>query len=137
MKIQFLNVSKTGPPPNTESKNQNKQDNITWSRPKKSIKPTFPPTWEKTTTENRFESLSYLSDDEQITQEGHAASLDIQMQNIKLQHQVQFLQKRVAESRPSNENTKSIVKDSEKRPITTKPADNNKTTKRKNEIGAK
>ena len=24
MKIQFLNVSKTGPPPNTESKNQNK-----------------------------------------------------------------------------------------------------------------
>ena len=60
--------------------------------PKKSIKPTFPPTWEKTTTENRFKSLSYLSD-EQITQEDHAASLDIQMQNIKLQRQVQFLQK--------------------------------------------
>ena len=92
MKIQSLNVSKTGPPPNTENKNQNKQDDITWSRPKKSIKPTFPPTWEKTTTENRFKSLSYLSD-EQITHD-HAASLDIQMQNIKLQRQVQFLKKK-------------------------------------------
>ena len=101
MKIQSLNVSKTGPPPNTESKNQNKQDDITWSRPKKLIKPTFPPTWEKTTTEKRFESLSYLSD-EQITQDDQA-SLDIQMQNIKLQRQAQSLQKRVAESRPSNE----------------------------------
>ena len=33
-------------------------------------------------------------------------------------------------------NTKLIVKDPEKRPITTKPTDNNKITKRKNEIGA-
>ena len=80
--------------------------------------------------------MSYLSD-EQITQEDHVASLDVQMQNINLQRQVQFLQKRVAESRPSSEKTRTNVKDPDyKRPITTKPADNYEITKRKNEIGA-
>ena len=44
MKIQSVNISKTGPPSNTENKNQNKQDDVPWSRPKKAIKPTFPPT---------------------------------------------------------------------------------------------
>ena len=47
MKIQSFNVSKSAPPPNTESKNQNEQDDITWTRPKKLIKLTFPPTSEK------------------------------------------------------------------------------------------
>ena len=36
-KIQSLNVSKTGPPPNTENKNRNKQNDITWSRPKNQL----------------------------------------------------------------------------------------------------
>ena len=44
MKIQSVNISKIGPPSNTENKNQNKQDDVPWGRPKKSIKPTFPPT---------------------------------------------------------------------------------------------
>ena len=41
--------------------------------------------------ENRFESLSYPSD-EQVSQKGHVASPDMKMQNIKLQCQLRFLQ---------------------------------------------
>ena len=52
-------------------------------------------------------------------------------ENIKLQCQLQFLEKRVPESRPNNKSTKTNIKDPGKCPITIKPADNNKISERK------
>ena len=104
MNIQSLNLMKSGQSPSSETKFDDMYDvrhDDAWPRPKKSIKHTFPPTWDKTTTSNRFEYLSDSTDDK--IKDDHvvdADTLDIQIQNVKLKRHVLFLQKRVAESTP-------------------------------------
>ena len=60
-----------------------------WSWHKKLIKHTFPPTWDKTTTSNRFEYLRDCAEDK--IKDDHVAdadTLDMQIQNVKLKRQV-------------------------------------------------
>ena len=102
MNIQSLNLIKSGQSPSSETKVDNTHDvkhGDAWSRPKKPFKHTFPPIFDKTTTSNRLEYLSDSTDGE--IKDDHVAdadTLDMQIRNVKLKRQVQFLQKRAAES---------------------------------------
>ena len=105
MNIQSLNLMKSGQSPSSETKFDYTHDvkhDDACSRPKRPIKRTFPPTWDKTTTSNRFEYLSDSAVDK--IKDDHVADadiLDMQIQNVKLKCQVKLLQKRVAESTPN------------------------------------
>ena len=69
-------------------------------KPKKTNKHTLPPTWQSISTPNRYECLDDSSDQGNTPDDNHN-TMNVQMQNVKLQRQVQFLQKGVAESRPN------------------------------------
>ena len=73
-----------------------------WEKPKHTVKPLMnPPTWEPVTTPNNFDILK-LTDPPEGQPPGQPESEDdyfeIQKENIKLQRQVQYLQRRIAQS---------------------------------------
>ena len=84
----------------------------TWIKPKVTHKPTLPPTWNPPETSNKFTILQTnepqpgttlkTNDPQPDTRVSPQASLEIQKENIKLQRQVQYLQSRVANSKPEN-----------------------------------
>ena len=131
--IQSLNLMKSGQSPSSETKFNDTHDikhDDAWSRPKKPIKHTFPLTWDKTTTSNRFENLCNSADDK--IKDDHVADADtsdIKIRNVKLKRQVQFLQKRAAKSTPN----KTAGDCDDKRLSDTYPAKSDKPTNRTNE----
>ena len=84
----------------------------TWIKPKITHKPTLPPTWNPPETSNKFTILQtndpqpdttlQTNDPQPDTRISPQASLEIRKENIKLQRQVQYLQSRVANSKPEN-----------------------------------
>ena len=70
----------------------------TWIKPTITHKPTLPPTWNPPETSNKFTILQ-TNDPQPDTRISPQASFEIQKENIKLQ-QVQYLQSRVANSKP-------------------------------------
>ena len=112
-------------------------DDIMWSKPKpkKTNKHTFPPTWQSISNPNRYECLDDSSDQGNTPDDSHN-TMDVQMQNVKLQRQVQFLQKRVAESRPNTAKTSTNVNDPQKHPAATETRVISEATKRKSQTNS-
>ena len=112
-------------------------DDNMWSKPKpkKTNKHTFPPTWQSISTPNRYECLDDLSDQGNTPDDNHN-TMDVQMQNVKLQREVQFLQKRVAKSRPNTATTSTNVNDPQKHPAATETRLISEATKRKSQTNS-
>ena len=69
-----------------------------WRKPKHTVKPLMnPPMWEPVTPPNNFDILK-LTDLLEGQPESEDDNFEIQKENIKLQHQVQYLQRRIAQS---------------------------------------
>ena len=104
--VQNLRIA--GSQSTVNSKSDTSERNI-WTKPKTTVKNTFPPTWEPIQTENRFKLLFepdkhlHLQEEASIlTQSDDHVPVDIQQENVRLQRQVQYLQSRVASSAPIN-----------------------------------
>ena len=102
--VQNLRIARSQSTVN--SKSDTSERNI-WTKPKTTVKNTFPPTWEPIQTENRFKLLFepdkqlHLQEEASIlTQSDDHIPVDIQQENVRLQRQVQYLQSRVANSAP-------------------------------------
>ena len=140
MNIQSLTVLTKQPCPEVEQVKKKEDmtcDDIMWSKPKpkKTNKHTFPPTWQSISTPNRYEYLDDSSDQGNTPDDNHN-TMDVQMQNVKLQRQVQFLQKRVAESRPNTAKTLTNVNDPQKHPAATETRVISEATKRKSQTNS-
>ena len=127
--VQNLRIARSQSTVN--SKSDTSERNI-WTKPKTTVKNTFPPTWEPIQTENRFKLLFepdkhlHLQEEASILiQSDDHVPVDIQQENVRLQRQVQYLQSRVANSAPINnlpdkssslENHSDIKDQNKKRP---------------------
>ena len=140
MNIQSLTILTKQPCPEVEQVKKKEDmtgDDIMWfkPKPKKTNKHTFPPTWQSISTPNRYECLDDSSDQGNTPDDNHN-TMDVQTQNVKLQRQVQFLQKRVAESRPNTAKTSTNVNDPQKHPATTETRVISEATKRKSQTNS-
>ena len=105
---QVQNLRITRSQSNVNSKSDTSKRNI-WTKPKTTVKSTFPPTWEPIQTENRFELLfepdkhTYLQEEASTLTHSSHVPVDIQQENVRLQRQVQYFQSRVANSAPIND----------------------------------
>ena len=69
-----------------------------WNFPKKTARHVFPPTWNPVTTFNKFDTLVDKSppNDDQETSDEQSPPFKVQMENVKLQRHIQFLQKQIS-----------------------------------------
>ena len=113
-----------------------------WNFPKKTARHVFPPTWNPVPTFNKFDTLvdNSLPNDDQETSDEKSPSIQVQMENVKLQRHIQILQKQISQSKPTNltcsteeqMHTESTRTDTKTRTIENRNADNLKknTSKR-------
>ena len=75
-----------------------------WNFPKKTARHVFPPTWNPLPTFNKFDTLVDNSppNDYQETSDKQSLPIKVQMENVKLQGHIQFLQKQISQSKPTN-----------------------------------
>ena len=112
-----------------------------WNVPKKTARHIFPPTWNPVPTFNKFDTLvdnSPPNDDQEASDE-QSPPIKVQMENVKLQRHIQFLQKQISQSKPNltcsteeQMHTESTRTDTKTRTIENRNADNRKknTSKR-------
>ena len=105
-----------------------------WNFPKKTARHVFPPTWNPVPTFNKFDTLVDNSppNDDQETSGEQSPPIKVQMENVKLQRHIQFLQKQISQSKPTNltcsteeqTHTESTRTDTKTRTIENRNADN-------------
>ena len=75
-----------------------------WNFPKKTARYVFQPTWDPVPTFSKFDTLVDKSppNNDQETSDEQSPPLKVQMENAKLQRHIQFLQKHILPSKPTN-----------------------------------